>query len=384
MTNSYEPIQDATASSAALKKRILSVLDAHGGWMSFADYMEQVLYAPGWGYYSGGSAKLGREGDFVTAPEMTPLYGRTLARALQPLLEQTGPAIVELGAGTGRLARDILVELASLNSPVKEYAILELSGELQERQQKMLSGFSEVKWLSSLPEGFEGVVIANEVLDAMPVQLVVKRGKHWQELGVTGTDGQFVWCERPCGKGLAEAVAKWVPEAALLPDGYITEIHTRAFAFVKTLSEKLSSGQGAAALFVDYGFPAREYYHPDRRNGTLMCHFRHHAHDDPFFLPGLQDVTTHINFTAMAKAAEEGGMELLCYTSQSRFLIGAGLPQLLKETAGENGRFSSSQSQPVQTLLSPAEMGELFKVLVIGYRIKPPAFLLETDRSGRL
>ena len=349
--------------------------------MSFAGYMERVLYEPLLGYYNGGSVKFGPDGDFVTAPEISALYGRTLAQAILPLLEQTSMRILEFGAGTGKLARDIMDELADAGRPVALYGILELSGELRQRQQQTLTGYDAVRWLTALPESFDGVVIANEVLDAMPVQLVVRRNGGWHELGVAHEDGELVMRERPVDDALAKAIACRIPDVDGLQEGYVTEIHTRAYGFVRTLADMLLSGKAGAAVLSDYGFPAHEYYHPDRIRGTLMCHYRHQAHTDPFYLPGLQDVTAHVDFTAVASEAEAGGLDVLCYANQAAFLIGAGMVERLeKETEGHD----PVQLRAVQTLLSPAEMGELFKVVVLGNRVEPPAFMSAIDRSGRL
>ena len=383
--NCPEPSREARSSSVALKNRIVARIESRSGWISFADYMQQVLYEPEYGYYSGGAANFGGQGDFVTAPETSPLYGRAMAHALIPLIEQTRPQILEIGAGTGRLAHDILAELASKGISVDCYDILELSSELRERQQTSLSACPHVNWLSALPERFDGVVIANEVLDAMPVQLVVKRKTGWQELGVCHLNGDFVLSERPCDTFLADAITRQIPDSDSLPEGYVTEIHTHACGFVRTLAEMLASGSGAAAVFVDYGFPAHEYYHRDRSSGTLMCHYRHRLHTDPFFLPGLQDMTAHVDFTALARIAEAGGLDLLCYASQANFLIGAGLMELMQGVSAEmDARQYSLQSQAVQKLLSPAEMGELFKVMILGHNVIPPAFMLDVDKSGRL
>ena len=374
---------EGIAVSVRLKQKIIREIVSQDGWISFARYMERVLYEPVLGYYSGGSLKLGRDGDFVTAPEISTLYGRTLAQAILPLLEQTGMRILEFGAGTGKLARDIMDELADTGRPVVQYDILELSGELRQRQQQTLAGYEAVCWLTALPERFDGVVLANEVLDAMPVQLVVRRNGCWHELGVACEDGELVMRERQSDDALAQTIACRIPDAGGLPEGYVTEIHTRAYGFVRTLADMLVSGKAGAAVLSDYGFPAHEYYHPDRSGGTLMCHYRHHAHADPFHLPGLQDVTTHVDFTAVASGAETGGVDVLCYANQAAFLIGAGLLERL-ENGMEKNAADTGQLQAVQTLLSPAEMGELFKVVVLGNRVEPPAFMSAIDRSGRL
>ena len=382
MTSAKIPPEEI-ALSDRLKRKIIRDIAFQDGWMSFAEYMDRVLYEPALGYYSGGSVKFGRDGDFVTAPEISTLYGRTLAQAILPILEQTGMRILEFGAGTGKLARDIMDELAEAGRPAMQYSILELSGELRQRQQQTLAGYDAVCWLTALPERFDGVVIANEVLDAIPVQLVVRRGGSWHELGVACEDGELVMRERPADDTLSEAIACRIPDADGLAEGYITEIHTLASGFVRTLADMLALGNAGALVLSDYGFPAHEYYHPDRSSGTLMCHYRHQAHTDPFHLPGLEDVTAHIDFTAVAREAERGRLDVLCYANQAAFLIGAGLLERLGKAAKSNTG-DTAQLRAVQTLLSPAEMGELFKVMVLGHRIRPPAFMSAIDRSGRL
>lgn len=382
--NSSDIPSDQLALSASLECRIKADIEKQSGCMSFADYMQQVLYTPVLGYYSGGLAKLGKQGDFVTAPEMTDLYGKTLVQAITPLFEQTGVNILEFGAGTGKLAFDVLTALAGEDIHVEKYRILELSAELRQRQQEALSAFSNVEWLTTLPDGFGGVIIANEVLDAMPVHLIRKKEEGWCETGVAVRDNQLVLADRPCDEFLADAIHQTVPDHENLPVGYLTEIHVHACGFMKSLSGMMTRAGSAAAIMIDYGFPAHEYYHPDRSGGTLMCHFRHRAHADPFFLPGLQDVTAHINFTAMAQAASNHGLDVICYASQSSFLLASGMLDLFSAESSEFPDHHAEQLKAVQQLLSPAEMGELFKVMVVGHKIKPPVFMLEIDKSGRL
>ncbi|HEY8608484.1 MAG TPA: SAM-dependent methyltransferase [Noviherbaspirillum sp.] len=380
-----KPSPDALDASAALHAVIADTIRRAGGWITFAQYMEQVLYAPGLGYYSGGAAKLGKDGDFTTAPEITPLFGATLGRLAGALFAQTGPRLLEFGAGTGKLARDILTELRQAGVPVESYAIVELSGELRARQEDTLRDFPEVRWLDVLPDAFSGVVIGNEVLDAMPVNLVVRAGNGWLERGVALRDEGFAFEDRPCDPALAAQV----PEAESLPPGYLTEVHLQAAAFMRSLAAMLLAGRardgaGSVALLLDYGFPAREYYHPQRGQGTLMCHYRHHAHPDPFYLPGLQDVTAHVDFSAMAGSAVEAGLDLLGYTSQAAFLLGAGIGELLLRTPPEDAARYLPQANAMQKLISPAEMGELFKVLAVGTQAALPDALLRGDRSHRL
>jgi SAM-dependent MidA family methyltransferase len=383
-----EPSLDAQIASRNLQTLIANDIRHKSGWISFARYMELALYAPELGYYSGGAEKLGKDGDFTTAPEITPLFGYTLARVSADLMRQSAPQIMEFGAGTGKLAYAILSELATQGVPLHRYLIVEVSGELRARQEKLLRDFPQVSWLESFPESFSGVVIGNEVLDAMPVQLVVKTDTGWKERGI-GLSGlsakKFVYRDRPADPALIEQI----PDADLLPEGYLTEVHPTAAGFMKSLAQMLlaghrNSGLGGAALLIDYGFPAHEYYLAQRRNGTLMCHYRHHAHDDPLYLPGLQDITAHVDFTAMARTAIENGLEMLGYTSQAAFLIDAGIGDILLRTPPSEAARYLPQANAVQKLVSPAEMGELFKVLMVGKQVRMPAKFDRNNRSGRL
>lgn len=379
-----EPSADALAASRALQDLIAADIARHSGWIPFARYMELALYAPGLGYYSGGAAKLGKDGDFTTAPEITPLFGAAMARAASRLLAHTAPQMMEFGAGTGKLARDILTELRDMGIVLDRYCIVELSGELRARQEKLLRDFPEVVWLDALPQAFSGVAIGNEVLDAMPVHLVTRTDDGWRERGVALYGNALSFEDRPCDRSLLAQI----PGADDLSAGYLTEVHPVACGFMRSLAASLKSGaaqsgHGAAAILVDYGFPAREYYLAQREQGTLMCHYRHHAHPDPFYLPGLQDITAHIDFSAVTQSAAQGGVELLGYTSQAAYLIEAGIGDLLLRTSPGDVMRYLPQANAVQKLLSPAEMGELFKVLTIGVGM-PPADDFRNDRSHRL
>ncbi len=358
------PAPDAEAQAhsarlaAYLRERMAAQVPAG---LPFDAWMDAVLYAPGLGYYAAGSLKLDADlprADFTTAPELTPLFGRTLARPVAQVLSQCAQAhILEFGAGTGRLAADLLDALREAGIAVV-YHILELSPDLRERQEARLAAFgSQVRWLDRLPQAFEGCVLANEVLDAMPVQLF-----RWEDDGslseryVVPAGNAFAWESRPAGPALRAVVAARMP---CLP-GYASEINLRAEAWVRDLGRWLTRG---AALLIDYGFPRHEYYHPQRHQGTLMCHYRHHSHADALALPGLQDVTAHVDFTAMADAARDGGLDVLGYTAQARFLIEAGLPAVLQ---AQDNATDPRMLSAVQTLLSEAEMGELFKVMALG------------------
>jgi SAM-dependent MidA family methyltransferase len=378
------PSPDALAASHALQHLIAADIERNDGAISFARFMELALYAPDLGYYSGGSAKLGQDGDFTTAPEMTPLFGAALARVAAAIIAQSAPAILEFGAGTGKLAFDILTELAAAGVAVERYFIVELSGELRARQQEKLRGFPQVAWLDAFPDAFDGVVFGNEVLDAMPVQLITKHPQGWQELRVTIRDGRFAYLETPAGAELLAQIERQIADHAELPVGYVTEVHGVACGFMATLSAMLRNGRANAAFLFDYGFPAHEYYLDLRATGTLMCHYRHHAHPDPFYYPGLQDITAHVDFTAMALAAQDAGVDVLAYLNQSGFLIGAGIGELLLRTDPSDTRNYLPQAGAVQKLLSPAEMGELFKVLAIGKNVTLPEAITMHDRRHRL
>ena len=376
------PSADALAHSARLTARIAREIDAAGGWLSFARYMELALHAPELGYYSAGSTKFGAAGDFVTAPTLGRVFGRTLARQAAQILHAGIPDLVELGAGDGRLARDLLAELEALGSLPQRYLILETSADLRARQRDLLRRdvprlAGRVEWLDTLPASLTALVLGNEVLDAMPVHIIEVDSSGIAERGVTLAAGEFQWQMRPAtGTVLAAA------QALALPPGYITEINLAAQSFVATLAAALERG---VALFIDYGFPAREYYHAQRSTGTLMCHDRQHAHDDPLCLAGLQDITAHVDFSALAAAAARAGLDLLGYTNQAQFLINCGITDVLAATPAENAAAYLPQAAQAQKLMSPAEMGELFKVIALGRGYTAPlAGFARGDKSGQL
>ena len=369
-----EPSPEALSASRTLHTLIANDIRHKSGWISFARYMELALYASEFGYYSGGSVKIGKDGDFTTAPEITPLFGQSIAQFASKMMSQSVSQLMEFGAGTGKLALDILTELSFQKIPLERYVIVEVSAELRERQRTMLRGFPQVQWVDTLPAAFSGMVIGNEVLDAMPVNLVVKTEAGWRERGIGLSNKNFVYRDRACDPELLSQIV----HADSLPVGYLTEVHPIANGFMRSVADMLSAGLhetgvGGAAVFIDYGFPEHEYYLPQRHAGTLMCHYRHHAHDDPFFLPGLQDITSHVDFSAMAQAAVEGGLDMLTYMSQARFLIEAGIGDLLLRTPIEDKLRYFPRANAVQRLTSTAEMGELFKVLVIGTGVTLPA-----------
>jgi SAM-dependent MidA family methyltransferase len=378
------PDADATAASRELAQAIATDIRTAGGFLPFAQFMALALYAPGLGYYSGGSHKLGAAGDFVTAPELSPLFARSLAVPVAELIAAGCPRVLELGAGSGRLAADLLIALEARNCMPERYSILEVSAQLRQRQQQLIAALPEplasrVEWLDALPTRYTGIVIGNEVLDAMPVDLVRREGERLLELGVALTaDGAgWRWADREATGALLDAAC-----AIDIADGCTTEIHRMARAFTRTVADCLEHG---VAIFVDYGFPRHEYYHEQRTAGTLMCHYRHHAHADPLVLPGLQDITAHVDFSAIAEAAVAGGLDLLGYTSQAQFLINCGITNLLSAIDPRDVRAYAPVAAAAQKLLSPAEMGELFKAIAFGRGIRPPLIGFQSgDRSHRL
>ena len=386
------PGPEAALHSARLVESIRHDIAAQGGWIPFARFMELALYAPGLGYYAAGAHKLGAAGDFITAPELSPLFGRTLARQAAQVMASSAAHILELGAGSGKLAADMLAELEQLGSLPDSYAILEVSPDLRARQQALLREhlphlLDRVQWLDTLPEQFSGIVVANEVLDALPVHLLHWRDSAITERGVASGEQGFTWQERAISNAdLLHAAQQARPEettshsaklskddsqvagyelveAVRVPADYVSEICLAACGLVTSLAQRLEQG---ALLFIDYGFGAREFYHPQRSRGTLMCHYRHHAHNDPFFLPGLQDITAHVNFTGIAECGIDAGLELIGYTTQAFFLINSGITGLLQNTPPENPRDYLPLAAQLQKLTSPAEMGELFKVIALG------------------
>ncbi|MDM0017779.1 class I SAM-dependent methyltransferase [Variovorax saccharolyticus] len=363
-------LEQGAERATPLTRIIDAALERAGGWLPFDRFMALALYAPGLGYYASASRKFGQMpasgSDFVTAPELTPLFGRTLAVQVAEALERTGTQEVwEFGAGTGALALQLL---DALGDRIGRYRIVDLSGTLRERQQQTLARHAgKVEWLAELPGEMHGVVVGNEVLDAMPVQLLVRKGGQWHERGVVRQGQGFGWDDRP---------------TALRPplevDGahdYLTEIHPQAEAFVATLADRLKQG---AAFFIDYGFPEAEYYHPQRHMGTVMCHRGHQADGDPLADVGAKDITAHVNFTGVALAGQDAGFAVLGYCSQARFLLNAGILPMMEQA-------SLAERAMAARLIHEHEMGELFKV--VGFTVGEPWDAIgfaEGDRSHTL
>ncbi len=361
------PEADAIAHSERLVARLQQEMDDSGGAITFARFMELALYAPGLGYYSAGSRKFGAEGDFVTAPEISTLFSRCVANQVQQvLMALEGGAILEVGAGSGVMAADILAELERLESLPEHYFILELSADLRERQRVTLQDkvpqlVGRVQWLDGLPQTpFNGVVLANELLDALPVHRFHVGSGGVDELYVTSCKDGFRW-ER--GRVSSEPLAERLEGiTAQLPVGYQSEIGIAAERWLRSIGATLGRG---LVLLIDYGFPAHEYYHPQRDSGTVMCHYRHRAHPDPLILPGLQDITAHVNFTAVAETAVDVGMEVYGYTTQAYFLLANGLEQAMQDLP-DDPLVQLELSRQIKTLTLPEEMGELFKVIGVG------------------
>lgn len=368
------PETNALSQSNRLWEHILSVIKNNHNAISFADYMELVLYTPGLGYYSNGLQAFGAQGDFTTAPELSPLFSRSLARQCEQVLTAlpTGD-ILEIGPGSGQMAADILLELAKRDALPNHYYFLELSGTLRQKQQEKIKALcpeflSKTIWLDTLPRApFTGIILANEVLDAMPVQLfqVIQRTPYL--INVIEEQGQLKYAYSNIQmQALCELQQKLT-----LPNGYLSEINLNLAPWISSLSDILSAG---VILIVDYGFPKTEYYHPDRAMGTLMCHYRHYAHTNPFLYPGLQDITTHVDFSAIAEASHAANLDILGYCEQASFLLSCGLTDLIdnNRTIKTTETEKIKQNQAINLLTSPAEMGELFKVLALGRAFEEP------------
>ena len=360
------PDDDALEHSGRVIAFVRAEIERAGGWIAFADYMQAVLYAPGLGYYVAGARKFGASGDFVTAPELTPLFGEALAASLASVLPSIAHAeVIELGPGTGRLAVDVLKALAAQDALPERYCLLEVSPDLRQRQRALLETevpalMPRIAWLDRVPTRWRGVVLANEVLDAVPPQVIVRSGSCWFERGVAlAPDRTLALADRPLAPGVLRSLAQ---QRFPLGGDYASEINVTAEALVSSLARHCEQG---ALFIIDYGYPASEYYHPERKQGTVMVHYRHRSLTDPLFHPGLADVTSHIDFSAIAHAGVAGGMSVAGYSTQAAFLVQAGIAAALARLGDPRSPGYIRAAAAMQTLVSPAEMGELFKVLAM-------------------
>ncbi len=350
-----------------MRELIVAAIADAGGWLSFERYMDLVLYAPGLGYYSAGARKLGQGGDFTTAPEFSPLFGACVAHQCAELLARLPDAsIFEIGAGSGALAADLLERLERLDQRPCRYRILEISADLRARQREQLQRcaphwLARVEWLDAPPaSGFDGLILANEVLDALPVCRFRWTAASVEELGVVYERAALRWAPRPAGAAMAAACARLAAAGGPWDDGYVSEYCPRLSAWTREVTRSLRTG---AVLWFDYGLPRAHYYLPERSAGTLLCHFRHRAHADPFYCPGLQDLTAWVDFTALAEAGAAAGFEVAGYTSQTYFLAGAGIDRAMRDMAGADAGRQARLAHQARRLMMPGEMGERFKAM---------------------
>jgi SAM-dependent MidA family methyltransferase len=366
-----------TEHSALLKAKIASQIASQGGWMPFSQYMEMALYEPGMGYYSAGAHKLGAGGDFTTAPELSPLFGAAICSTLLPVLEALKkrglPAhILEFGAGTGKLATSILTRLNDLGFKLDHYNIIEISPDLAQRQQERIEGVvkkiglnTQFSWLSTLPENFKGIIIANEVIDAIPCDVIIYQNGFWYWYGVAFENDSLIW---KAGTPVEQAL---LPESLLMgnfSEGYVTELHAPANAWMRQVAKHIETG---LFLTFDYGFPESEYYHPQRLEGTLIAHHRHHAIQDPFHLPGLCDLTTHVDWSQIARSVLTENADDVYLTNQAAYLLDAGIGDIALEIGDPSDPETFLPiSNSLQKLLSEAEMGELFKAFAFSKNLE--------------
>jgi SAM-dependent MidA family methyltransferase len=367
---------EEAAHGAELAARIRAGIESAGGWIGFARYMAMALYEPGLGYYSAGARKFGAAGDFITAPEVAPVFSRCLAaQCAEVLAALDGGDVLEFGAGSGAMAAAMLAELEVLGHLPGRYRILDVSADLRERQRATIEAavphlLERVEWLDRWPARFTGVVVANEVLDAMPVERFTWRDGGVEALGVSCRDGVFRWATAPASAELRDRVERIRGDiGAAWPDGYVSEVNLGLEAWLAAAAATLERG---VMLFVDYGLPRRELYSPERSAGTLLCHFRHRFHDDPFVRVGLQDITAWVDFTAVAEAAQDAGLDVAGYTTQAHFLIGNGLSRHLADVSNVDLVQRLNLSRQAMLLTLPGEMGERFKAIALAKDCEVP------------
>jgi len=378
------PGEDAAAHSRRVAEHIADAIVSEGDWISFSRYMELALYAPGLGYYAAGARKFGEEGDFITSPEISPMFARCFALQAGQVLKEVQGDVLELGPGSGVFAADLFEALKEQGTVPERYLLLEVSPDLKARQRELIakrhpSDIGKFVWIDRLPGKIRGMVIANEVLDVVPCTMVHRHDNAFLERGVVLTEAGFAFDDQPIADDEIGRRA-----ASVYPPGdydYLSEINFAAEALIRTVASSMEAG---LAIFIDYGFPEREYYHPQRSMGTLRCHYRHRFHGDPFFMPGLQDITAHVDFTAMARAAEQGGAEVVGFTTQAYFLISCGLAVLV--SAGDPTMTLSKLkgTSAVHRLIGPSEMGELFKVLGFQKGLAGPVLGFQSARHLQL
>jgi len=378
------PHPDAILHSQRLTTTIITAIEQAGGIIPFDEFMQRALYTPGLGYYSAGMQKFGTAGDFVTAPEITPLFAQCIARQCQQVLTNfESGVILEFGAGSGIMAVDILKTLEELDCLPAHYFILEVSSDLQQQQKAMFQAQAPqflplVEWLSRLPtEPLQGVILANEVMDSIPVQRFTVQADDIAESYITYKDNSFHWQEQVTPNEILQQAVTDLE----LPVGYVSEINLALPAWIQSIADILETGM---VLLIDYGFPSKEFYHPQRNQGTLMCHYRHHSHIDPLILVGLQDITAHINFTAVAEATVNTNLHVAGYTTQANFLLACGLADILFSLNPDDKQKYLKQAQQVKTLILPSEMGELFKVMGLTKNLDIPLLGFSKDERTRL
>ena len=385
-----EPDDGAKNWSQALCAQIEEQCNQSAGMIPFSEFMRMALYAPGFGYYSSDLRKFGAEGDFITAPEVSPFFAQCIARQVMDVLSgMDRPMVLEFGAGSGVMAADMLLELERLNVLPEQYLILELSASLKQRQQATIKDkaahlLDRVIWLDTLPEEkFNGVVVANEVLDAMPVECFKISGDTVESLYVRCHDSELASEYKPATAAVSSTVRTIEKRIeASLPDGYCSEFNPAIAGWLESIAATLEQ---AMVLLIDYGYAAPEYYHEERQTGTLMCHYQHRAHADPLWYPGLQDITAFVDFTDVAYSAVDAGFDVSGYTSQAMFLMGAGLDELHQQQVTDDIKNQVILSQQIKTLTMPSEMGERFKVMALTKNYDEPlrGFIMQ-DLRGRL
>ncbi len=379
-----DPDPTARDHSRRVAAAIRSAIDTAGGAIPFAEYMRLALYAPGLGYYQAGAEKLGAGGDFVTAPEVSALFGEVIGRQLgETLAAAGGDTILELGAGTGRLALTLLRALAAEHRLPTRYLILEVSGDLASRQRETLAADPEisrrVEWIDRLPEqSFNGIILANEVADALPVERFLWSADAARRLGVKTTEAGFTWAEMDLSPELAVRIGTLGKRYAWTPP-YASEINPHLDAWIASLAAVLRRG---VMLFIDYGLPEHEYYHPTRHRGTLICHFRQRAHEDPFRWPGLTDISAWVDFSALARAGTAAGLEVAGYTTQGNFLLEGGIGSAIGRATGDIDRYRLAGE--IKRLVLPDEMGETFKVLALARDCAAPSAVIARNLDERL